>query len=271
MTFRSVTTFFVLLTMVFSIGYVAVAQELDSDPGDLREVFLDARDTFFESQTTANQEIYIEQARQYALAITEAQETFIIATEKSMYDSLRIKDTVPQNWLEQEKVDIDTFRVSLDDATNYARIQAIMRDNAEYWQRVQNKIQEMRAWYAFDQYAVLLTNSRLIRDALLSAQIDVEQQLQVTGVADVDFDSWRSVFDAYSEKLVVLEDELDQQRGVFSETDYTTLDEEDAEWQKDLEYLRTLKVEMLALSQLQEASINQFLATVSAYVVPVTE
>ena len=129
----------------------------------------------------------------------------------------------------------------------------------------------MRAWSAFDQYAVLLVNARLIHNALMSAQVDVAEQLEAAGVAEVDFASWQAIFDTYSEKLVAVEDVFTEERGVFSETDYTSLDVEDAAWQQDAEYLETLRVDIIALSQLQEASIDQFLATVSAYVVPVTE
>lgn len=266
--FKSILFGLVILGLCSGAGTLMAQQpiEVQSDTETGYAEFIAVKNTFFDEQTASNRDAYNEVSGRWALSVLDAQLQYLNQIEADLYTQLAVTDMVPEKWLDTERQALQSIRSDVESIGTYGRIAELMiTDTAEIWADARMKIQQMRAWIAYDPYAVALIRARVIHDGISQAQTEVVTQATNSG-RTVDWTAWQQVFDTYTEKLIFLEKSLTENRGEFGTTGYSSMDENDQAWVEDMTFLKTMPVELRTLATLQESSIQQFLTVFSSLI-----
>ena len=247
-------------------------QALPEDELELqRELFITARDTFYDAQTSANKTVFDEAAVQWAQDLVQGQLEYVDRVEIDLYDALEHVDGIDESWLQPEREQLRSILGRLEGLQTYAPARNIIGETIAVWDDVHDQVQQVRVYTLYDRYVPVLTQARTLHEDLIEKQRDLGEQY-VINPEDADWAAWQQVVDTYTSNLAKLEQiVLEQRERVETPYDWEALDDDDEVWQEEIaaftDFLQTIN----SLQTLQSQSIDRYLAIENALISPANQ
>lgn len=232
--------------------------------------FIEAQDVFYTDQTTFNKDAFDEAAIIWAEDLLQDQLSYIAMVEAYLFSVLATQAGIEAHWLSEEAAAITVQLEEVSSLTTYAEVRAVIAENVDTWEQIRAKIQQMRVYQVYSEFALGVEIARALHDQFLREQETLEQAVVNTG--DDPLATWQPIFDTYAEKLFELEASIADKQGELADPRaWTTLDSEDELWIDEQDALLALQDDMEVLQTLQTEALESFVTIVDSLVVPAAQ
>lgn len=228
--------------------------KIRSDLAGKNAVFEQARETFFNNQTTANKKSFDEQALVWAQELLVAQNNFATAMQERLGQSMSSAEGAPGGWLDKEIDDIRNLQKRLENANTYAAARNIVNESGLLWQKILSRIRQSQVWLMYDQVDQVLKQAAFVSSVLEGGKRALSQENKTA-----DWSTFDNVFSSYKAALDSAQDMLVKYRGSFDELpSFQSLDEKDDLWVREKKGIDELVEALQNIALLQNALVGQF-------------
>jgi len=250
-----------------SLSEIADDPAFQADLPGLFQDFQKVKDKFLNNQTTANKEVFDQAAVAWARQLVQSQLEFLRQKESEFSSFVQVNEKIPNDWLQEEEDGLNKILNDLEKSADYASAGFLVKESAQVWQRVDKKINQLRAFAVYNNFFNLIVTARQLHDDLEKEQRNIEDNM-VSEEKSI-WDEWKLVFVTYSDKLSEIDQSLTGIAGEFSKLQpWEGLSKTDRIWQGKLTQLNDLLLDLESLEVLQSRAIADYYKIVDSLVFP---